>query len=516
MPQWSFPVSLPKFTDEAFEAKQQAYVAKHGYYVTAPKLEDIIHVRTFKEPSHTEWTDFKTSHLARTNPYRHKAIIDLLDRKRARRDRMMASPVPTWAKNLASVMTLFDDINDTLGTVGVIMRTAARLMPKTLGRFMLGPVGWLFLAAEIAGLFLAVMRLPFQCFTRKRTYEAVRDLNPFSKEAKIRRARKVRRLRPSKGELLELLQTTDNVFGIGLCLGPIMGFAYDVLSGTVRTVMGQEVHWGTPPPTRPKHTRPSSRLIRNAAALHGAGEEMTDEDHLGFMIALNGATQLLKPYIDEWHPLDQVDNFDNVLFEAPRPEHPTTKFILEEVGIKEGQAIGWPGLDKDLVNWEELWDHTQATAAKRFTDFAVRNRNNYVGACGCQNGDEFGMNMMLMTEGYDTVEYQQNDYWKGYYDMMATGCELNQCSSFARGGAWPAFTKTHAIPMGHNWIMVTASSFPHRYWKGAAAGGWLQCKDCKIYIGTAMGPAGFHRWIVAAEVIDEELYLYYVRKRIIR
>jgi len=516
MADWKFPVSLPKFTDEEFEKKQAAYVAEHGYYVTAPKLSDIIKIGAPREPDQAEWDLFKKSILARMNPPRHAQIIGLLEKKRARRDRMLASPVPTWGKNLASVMTLFDDINDTLGTAGVVMRIAARLAPRALGRLMLGPIGWLFLAAEIAGLFLQVMRLPFACFSKKRSYERVRDMNPFSKKAKIRRARRMRRLRPSKGELIEALQTSDNVFGIGLCLGPILGFGYDVLAGTVRTVMGQEVHWATPPPRRPRHTRPAERLLKWAPALMGAGEEMSEEDHMAFMVALNGATQLLKPYIDEWHPLDEVDNFDNLLFEAPRPEHPTTKFILEEVGIKEGEAIGWPGLDKELVHWEDLWDHTQGTAAKKFMDFAVRNRNNYVGASGCQNGDEFGMNMMAMLEGYGTVEYWQDEYWKGYHDILSTGCEVSNCGSFGRGGAKALFTKCHAIEIGKNFLIVCGSSFPSMGFRGIHAGAWLPCKYCNMYIATSMAPGGFDRWVVSAYVTDETGYLDLVARRVIR
>ena len=513
MPEYNFPISLPTFTDEEFERERNEYVEENGWHVTVPKLTDVIHFRPRSEPDQAEWDTYVSSDMARADPNRHRAISQLLDAKRAKRDRMLASPMPTWGKNIASVLTTFDDINDTLGTAGVLMRVAARLLPRTLGRLMLGPVGWLFLLADIAGLFLDIMRLPLVCYKKKKLYERVRGLNPFSKKSRVLRARRMRRLGVGKGEWIELLQTTDNIFGVGLCLGPILGFAYDVVAGTVRMIMGQEVHWHSPPPRRPKWVHPSEKLLRDSPVLHGAGEEMSDDDHLAFYVALNGATQVMKPYIDAWHPLDQVVNFDAVLFQAPRPHHPTTKFVLEEIGIKEGQGIGWPGLDKDLVTWEELWDHTQPRAARRFMDYAIRNRQNYKGLVGCQNGDEFGMNMLSILEGYETVWYDSDSTWKGYGDYFATGCDLVGCGGMSMGGVNPLFAKRHGIPMGKKWLIVGGSSLPHRVLKGHAAGQWLHCQNCKMYIGTGMAPGGFHGHITEAWTTDEAGYLELVRRR---
>ena len=58
-PQVSFPVKLPRFTDDEFKAKKEAYTAEYGHYVTMFKLEDIIHIRVFDEPDDAEFADWK-------------------------------------------------------------------------------------------------------------------------------------------------------------------------------------------------------------------------------------------------------------------------------------------------------------------------------------------------------------------------------------------------------------------------------------------------------------------------
>ncbi|MBA7496283.1 hypothetical protein ES702_06882 [subsurface metagenome] len=523
MPKWNFPVSLPQFTDEEFEQQQAEYVAEHGYYVSPPKLGDIIHIRTYDQPDSAEFEKWKVRARVEylitrypTSTYvptwqdqaqaairdrRYFDIKDLLEKQRARRDRMLASPMPTFGKNIASVLTFFDDINDTLGSAAVLGRFAARLMPRVLGRLMLGPIGWLLLLADIAGLVLDIMRMPIACIAGKRMYEGVRDMNPFSKNARVRRANKLRRVLPGKGELLELAQTTDNVFGIGLCLGPILGYGYDVAAGLVRAVRGQKVTWTSPPPPKPTFMQSQQRTLRFAQMLHLAGEEMTDEDHLSMMLALNGATQLMKPWIDEWNPIDQVQGLQHALLIAPTPIYPTTRYILQEIGIGPGERIGWPGLDKTHATIKELWDTCQSTAAARFMDFAKRNRNNYNGACGCQNGYEFGKNMMLMLEGYETVLEEMTPAWQGYYNFFTGGCVLTACGSVARGGCTDS--REHIIPFGRSLLHIAGCAHDTRYTSKRLKNDHLTlvCRDCEIVIPSSLCPPGFQNWVASVAVV---------------
>ncbi|GAI66677.1 unnamed protein product, partial [marine sediment metagenome] len=60
-----------------------------------------------------------------------------------------------------------DDVNDSLGTLAVIARFAAHMLPKRLGKLLLGPAGWALTAAEIANLGMTVSRLPLRAISLK-------------------------------------------------------------------------------------------------------------------------------------------------------------------------------------------------------------------------------------------------------------------------------------------------------------------------------------------------------------
>jgi len=57
--EWKFPIDLPRFTDEDMKAKKAEYVAEHGYYISPPKLSDIIHIRVHKDPDDEEFERYK-------------------------------------------------------------------------------------------------------------------------------------------------------------------------------------------------------------------------------------------------------------------------------------------------------------------------------------------------------------------------------------------------------------------------------------------------------------------------
>ena len=459
-------------------AKQREYTDKYGYYVTVPKLEDVIHIYTPKDPDENEFNDWrerqKYEWLIRRYPqsrkvpdwremadramphHRYSEVSQIIENKRLRARRIAASPMPTLGKNIGSVMTTLDDVNDLLGTCGVVLRFAAWLVPRFAKRFFLGPIGWLFLAADVVGiimtLFMSARTIGATCITRKRYLEDLSYLNPFSKEAKTRRARKVRKILPGKGEILEGLQTTDQLFGIGLCLGPLVGFVLDTITGTVRAVKGQKVTWFRDPPDPYKHEKHAMALMRHAHAASLVMDEFTDGEHLALLLALNGATQILNPYMKLWNPLDEVEGLEYALFDAPTPQSPTTRFVLEEMGIDWTQAVGWPGLDKKEATVEELWDAHQHTAAAAFMDFCVRNRRNYVGAIGAQNAFEFALNMQGMVESWESVEVEYEPEVQQWVEWHKNGCQFLDCKPSVKQGCM-RYQPTY-YRFGEQWLCV--------------------------------------------------------------
>lgn len=504
--EWQFPIDLPRFTDDDYKRKKARYVAEHGYTISPPKISDIIHIGLNNEPDNEEFGRYdqarRLQYLISTYPAsksvpkwkaardgyitqkRYHNINDLMQRKRDKYNAMLASPSPNWLRNAGSVMTFFDDVNDMAGTAAVLCRIAARFAPRILSRFFLGPAGWLLLIADLFGLMMSLTRLPIACIASKRHFRSVADMNPFSKKARAVRARKLRRVLPGKGELIEMAQASDQLFGIGLCLGPLVGFAQDIVAGTVRAIKGERVSWHGVPPRPSTPETHALRTLRFAQMVGLAHDIMTEEEHWLYMVALNGATQVLKPYLDTWNPLDQVDGLEHVLFEAPAPKYATTISILEEFATFPGEKIGWPGLNKKEATGEELWDYYQKPCAESYTAFSMRNRRNQLGMTGAQNGHDFSKNMLLFAAGYETVMEEYAPGWNGANKYFEDGCEFMNCFS-TWGGSYVRYEVNVHDFNGQIIAIVCTDENPWPWWKlWGSHGKMITCGECQVFFGT--------------------------------
>lgn len=436
---WEPPVSLPRFTDEEIKRKKRDYTREHGYYVSFPKIRDIIHVRRHEEPTDEEYKLWRKGDRNALGNLRFDEIDTIIRDKRRRYNQILSSPVPTIAENAVSVLTFLDDINDTLGTAALVARFAAKLAPRALARFFLGPAGWLLLAAEIVGLIMhmlkAALLTPAFCIMGKRSFRKYGEMNPFSKKAKSRRARKLRRLTPSKGEIIEALQVTDSMFGIGLCLGPIMGLAWSIPAGAVRSIRGEKVTWFREPPPMHEYEKTAFKTLHAAPIAAHLNPILTDEEHVGMYWALFSAAQVAQAYNNEFDILDNTPTLDGLQVQAPYPELPTTLHVLRETGWNGRDGIGWPGIDRRWIEPEKLWDVNQEPGSNIFMHFSIRNRANYPMAFGVQAAADFSKLMVLMASDPGSVEVEWEEHHQGWADFLENGCTLHNCGDNFRWGA---------------------------------------------------------------------------------
>lgn len=440
--------------------KKAEYVAKHGYEISLPGITDIVTIWNAPEPDQAEFDLWKRRDRALylinkyptskgvpkwerearipMAPNRYNEITDLVNGKRRRYQRMLASPTPTWMTNIASVMTWFDDVNDLMGTLGVLFRTIAWLLPRFAKRFFLGPAGWLFLLADIFGILLnltsSLMGIPFHCLNFKKHIEGVRSANPFSTEARQRRARKLKRFRPSFGELIELLQTTDQIFGRGLCLGPILGAIYDIAFGTYRAAKGEKVTLKTLHPHLSDYESLAYKSTRELAALGLAEDELTEEDHFKVIMAAYLSQCAIRATILEWNPLDQVEGLEHMRIQADGPKHPTTIHVLEENGIKPGERIGWPFLDKEYVSYDEIWNTYREPLEKATMNYFIRNRYTEQGLIAAQNAKEAGLMFQSNIEGTNPLELVNIPAFQSLFDWTKEGCQCKTLGSMVQQG----------------------------------------------------------------------------------
>ncbi|GAH51092.1 unnamed protein product, partial [marine sediment metagenome] len=287
-----------------FTRKKAEYNAKYGYTMHIPGLSDIVKFDTTSPPTDDEVAKYKAKDVDALGGIRYEEIKNHMAKKKESFLRMMDSPTPTWIGNIGTSMTFLDDVNDSMGTLAVLARLGAHMLPKAAGRFLLGPAGWALAIADICQIAMNVMRSPLTRVMRKSALSKATATNPFCKEARVQRAKKLKRIKLTKGEIIEGLQTTENVFGVGLCLGPIVGAFLEAFAGLVRVLQGKKVRVKWPLPKWSDYEVQGMKGLEAAQQLNTGGQELSDEDHIKSYIVANMASQILYPVFQLSHPLD--------------------------------------------------------------------------------------------------------------------------------------------------------------------------------------------------------------------
>ncbi|KKN27134.1 hypothetical protein LCGC14_0867520, partial [marine sediment metagenome] len=298
------PIKMPRFTREEFIKEKQKYVAKYGYKIHIPQFSDIFTWNVTPEPSPAELQLYRQKKVKELGEARYAAIKALMLKKRENYLRILASPTPQFIQNAASVLTTLDDVNDVLGTAAVVARIVARRLPAMAAKFLLGPAGWALVGADIAGLALKLYSLPFKARRLQHELNETLKGNPLSKKGKLRRLNKLKRLRISKGELIEALQTTDNMFGVGISLGGIMGLLTDIPAGIYHHIRGEKVTVTGLPKTLDFLDLPWTRLFKSVSQLFQGDTNLPDEELNKAIVATNLASRSAHGYLGGISPLD--------------------------------------------------------------------------------------------------------------------------------------------------------------------------------------------------------------------
>lgn len=421
MPDWTAPFHMPDFTDEKFAENKAKYVAKYGYTITVPGLSDIIKIPIEKPMTLDEQIDYK---LEDWKKFSEERLADIRKMKKRRKDRylaMLASPSPEIFRNAGSIMTSIDDAQDALSTLSFIGRVAVKFAPRILGKIFAGPVGWLLAANDMLNLMNHIGRTVTMPTMGKRTKEQATDSNPFSKKARIRRALKLKNVMPTKGTFIEGLQVSNDVFGFGVCLGPIIGLAQDVIAGTVRSALGQPVRVRFPTPDFRGWYKRALVMQKAMAVYQGVGWRTDDDEFLQIYMAGYLASQALMPFQQNWNPLEAVEDVATAEVRAPVPANVLTLEVIEEVGIPLEEVCGWPHSGALWANTEEISDAVQPVATDNLNRFMTRNQHSWMGYAGGTLATETADYTLANLEGPEAVEYNYNSKSRVAGVMLAAG-----------------------------------------------------------------------------------------------
>jgi hypothetical protein len=445
MPKFESPVQLPQFTDSTWAAKKAKHVAKYGYRITVPAFDDIFHTSIVSPPSKSELDLYKAKKKDDLGKKRFEEIRRYQAKKREAYLRMIASPSPEWAQNVGSALNFLDDLNDSLGTLAFLAKFTARLVPRAIGKILMGPAGWALTAAEIVGFVGNLTYMPLSALQGKRALNDMTSRNPLTKKAAVSRARKLRKTMPTKGQIIEALQTTDGMFGYGISIGPLMGFAQDIAFGAYRVATGKKVEVKHAPMTYPTWMKALSPGVFALQAILPGNPVIDDDTYKRAVMTAYAMSQVMRPYVLDWNPLDQVDGLENVIVQARPVIQPSTLMLLEEEGIDPKSVTGFPQIGKREATFEELWDGSAEKTTNAFHGYAKRNKNTYEGWMTAQFVSDIGHNMIALAEGDDAVIMDYDPVEKACHNMLYAGYVMFPTPTEAKTKAFVNWIQTDTI-----------------------------------------------------------------------
>jgi len=347
---------FPRVTKEDFSKLKTDYVEKHGYTIKIPDIDQIIHLV----------------------PRAYKTDSEIKAEKREALARILASPAPEWAMKYSSIMTFLDDIQDTTSIIYPAISMLTRLAPKVMGR-ILPFLGWGMLGMDILNLAIGVGRLPMTGMGGKRLVcQHIRG-NPFSKTARANRVDRLRNYKPGLGDVIQSLQVTDQLTGVGLSLGPVMGLATDAIFGAYRYMTGERVKISMDVPSPFDHEKVSSKLTQAASLINSQGQMFDEQTHFWSLTMAAVANRLFIPYAHDLDVIGSVENPMNIAVPAPFPKEQTTIDVIREFKLDVDKGVGWPFNGKTEISVDELSDHYLINTRDVVRDFLFRHRYDWYG-----------------------------------------------------------------------------------------------------------------------------------------
>jgi hypothetical protein len=492
MADYTAPFHMPTFSDAETLQRKADYVAKNGYTITLPTLGDIVHLGKAKPMNLEEKMLWSTGRRNEIPEKRRIEIYGQKERSKANFDRFMGSPIPNIANSITSILTAMDDTQDAIITLAALGRIAIKFVPKFIARWMLGPVGWLWLIAEI----MSILMTPSMCALnplgckralRAIAYERIGGVGAVTKwgDEESRKAYWKERWKwrrnhpgepvpewmwpqkkygklvhnmerypvsgsiiPSFAEGIQMAQVSDNIWGVGVCIGPIFGLAYDLISGGVRWVQGEKVTFKNAPDAIEIHRRAVDReheyarwerpkgkwdrasyeiwkakkqaagewkattkqndMVNQARRLHETYAGVLKATDYTYETAMYAFGELIgqgnNAVMDHWDPIANVEGLEHIEIEAYNPFSPLVWEVLEEEGLNPEEHIGWPSLGKRWATYEEIYSSMNPICTQNLQHLMEDCPDGRLRAIALRAGIEAGLQNWACMEGEEDIQ----------------------------------------------------------------------------------------------------------------
>lgn len=382
------PFQLPRFTDAEFEQQRQKYQEKYGSRINVPGFEDVIQWHTKVQISNEDMAAHKIAQRqGLPSPLTDEQLAQLTNNKN-KFLRMLQAPEGEVSRAATAVMTATDNANDALFTFAVLGQLATYLAPKALSRA--APIfGWAQGAADVLNLVNVAAQITKKSYSNKRLLEKNLDSNPFHKKFWSGRVERFGKKWPGLGELLQIPQVTQSMFGVGLCLGGIMGTMNDVLTiGTEQVLQGVANIIYTAEGERELSDIWGDTI--NSASIVWNAKDWVDEQTLA-QVTL-AASLSLATLMPTWIQTETPEFLDIMQAAGSRQKpayHIDTKYLMDQFGIDPEATPNWPMFDAITVPMEDIAYTYGPRIKDNFTEYLLENEYTPEGVLTGQAATDF-------------------------------------------------------------------------------------------------------------------------------
>lgn len=345
----------------AEQARRQRDLARRGITgetpreISIPQWDDVLHVRSRVPLSPEDRDEWRASRREGRAPELPDDVLTELARRENRIESMRRSAQPEYAQSWGSMMTALDNVQDFLASVSVGARVVTKVGAKVGVRALPG-VGWVKNGADLLNLAMFVGNLALPAFAAlchgprqgleaaiatglvrasgKGLVSVLAGVNPLARVWRVGATASISRRIGAVGSALVVAQTTDQLWGKGVSLGPLVGYVMENVYAAEAQRRGEPIQLSPAPGSREWWDRahpglrdvPTAALpdrlkaagtLRGAPILQGVQEVFTTEEHLAALVALHQAVGLVG---EEWRRFDMlsaVRDVDTLPIPAP-------------------------------------------------------------------------------------------------------------------------------------------------------------------------------------------------------
>jgi len=381
--------------------------------ITIPGWNQVIKLGPRLEVAPEQWAEFYKAQRQKRPPNLPDNVLNEIAWMQLVREANRTSAQPAWSKNFGQIMTAIDNVQDFMSTLATLGRLALWAGSR-IGLRAIPGLGMVILASDLLNLmnFIGMIAMPaygLLCDGPRAALAAgvpaailknalcrevwtMAKMNPFGRQARAARKLKALGKLPGIGNLIEVAQTTDNLFGVGLSIGALYGMALEAVfassggfvgqSTTINTKLlehsvglGTRGRFQTLTGGQQQLVGQAGKVLVGATAIASQSDMFPDWMHQAHLAALLGAVPVAHEFLNHPDTAEWLPDFLAQSFPAPEEIGRTARAFFDN-GDDADAGIGrwWIPGQPTHATGEELVLALAPLVTRAVSDFIIPRR----------------------------------------------------------------------------------------------------------------------------------------------